>query len=398
MTIARLLRRSILRNRFRSLSVFICAALVAGLAVAATAVVRGAEAGLRGNLQRLGADILVLPWGTITDEVGGVRLMSAAVERWMPESHVRKIAQVEGVAEVSPQLYLATLRGSAYCRLPEMFLVAYDPATDFTLHPWLDEGPRPSLADGEAIAGAQVTPPEGSSTLILFGHPIRVVGRMQPTSTTIDQSVFVSLDTARKLVASAGTQGDRTLAVQPGSVSAVMVRVDLESDPHEVALRILDRVPGAVPLETPDLFQTERRQQIGVLRTLLGVLAVVWLLAVVFMGLVFSLTAHQRRSEIGVLRALGFSRLFALRILLLESLVLALAGGFGGIAVSAASLALSGQGMAEWAGIPLRAPSLLGLLSISLAGQFAALLSVALAAFIPSWRLTRQEVALTMRE
>ena len=125
--------KNVLGNRFRSLAVCICAALVASLVLAATLIVRGAEESLRANLQRLGADILVLPWGTMTEKIGGVRLMSATIDGWMPRAHVAQIAALDGVSEVSPQLYLGSLKNSAYCTQPEMLVVAYDPATDFTL-------------------------------------------------------------------------------------------------------------------------------------------------------------------------------------------------------------------------------------------------------------------------
>ena len=69
MRLFRLAWKNILGSGFRSLVVAVCAALVAGLALSATFVVRGAEASLRTNLQRLGADILVLPWGTMTEKI-----------------------------------------------------------------------------------------------------------------------------------------------------------------------------------------------------------------------------------------------------------------------------------------------------------------------------------------
>jgi ABC-type lipoprotein release transport system permease subunit len=48
--------------------------------------------------------------------------------------------------------------------------------------------------------------------------------------------------------------------------------------------------------------------------------------------------------------------------------------------------------------LPRLTPSPLELISFSLGGQTLALISVALAAFIPAWRISRIEVALTMKE
>ena len=102
MRLSRLVWRNVAGNAFRSGAVLLCAALVAGLVLTATFVERGPEAGLRDNHERLGADMLVLPWGTMTDKIGGVRLMSAAIDRWMPRATLARLAATEGVAQVSP--------------------------------------------------------------------------------------------------------------------------------------------------------------------------------------------------------------------------------------------------------------------------------------------------------
>jgi putative ABC transport system permease protein len=157
-------------------------------------------------------------------------------------------------------------------------------------------------------------------------------------------------------------------------------------------------VPGVVPLETPDLFQTERRQMAGVLRTILGLLGVIWALTVVFMTLVFSVAANERRWDMGVLRALGFPRTLVLKVLLLEGATLALVGGSAGVLLSIAGFSALGSSLAQVARLPIHMPSPLGLLSLSLGGQTTALLSVTLAAFVPAWRISHEEVALSMRE
>jgi putative ABC transport system permease protein len=392
----RLAWQNIVGDRFRSLAIFVCAFLVAALALTATFVVRGAEAGLRDNLQRLGADILVLPWGTMTDKIGGVRLVSADIGGWMPRAYMDKIAQVEGVVQVSPQLHLDTLANSPFCHQCDLYLVAFDPATDFTLSPWV-EGGKTAIGAGEAYAGSRLTLPE-SGKLALYGDDLTLRGRLAPTGTSIDQTVFVSFETALAMqTGSAGSERGLQLQTMPESISATMVRLELGSDAHEVAIRILEEVPGVVPLETPNLFRAERRLMIGILRTLLAILAGVWVLAVVFMGMVFSIAVNERRQELGVLRALGFTSRAIFRILLTEGMILALAGGLAGAAVTALALTLGSGQVAAMARLPLQTPSLTMLLGWALGGQLLALLSVTLAALLPAWLISRQEVALTMR-
>ena len=44
-----------------------------------------------------------------------------------------------GVAVASPQVYLESLSHASCCAVSHMFIVAYDPRTDFTVEPWLHQ-------------------------------------------------------------------------------------------------------------------------------------------------------------------------------------------------------------------------------------------------------------------
>ena len=161
---------------------------------------------------------------------------------------------------------------------------------------------------------------------------------------------------------------------------------------------MLEEVDSVTPLETPNFFQTERRQMIGILRILLGSLGGIWALSMVFMGLVFSFAVNERRYEIGALRAIGFPSRLIFRVLLLEGATLAIAGGFAGVLITILGFAVFGNQVERITNLPLSFPSTLGLISFSLSGQTLAFVSVTIAAFIPAWRISHEEVALTMRE
>jgi putative ABC transport system permease protein len=388
--------RNVFGNSFRSVAIFSTAALIAGLALTATLLVRGAEASLRSNLDRMGADILVLPWGTITEKIEGVRLMSAAIDGWIPLAYMDQIAAMEGVVAVSPQLYLGVLDDSPYSPYPKMYLVSFDPATDFTLQPWM-ENKRTGLEVGEAIGGAHISLPSGSSEFELHGVQLKLVDRLTKTDTTIDDTLFVSFETAEQMEIWSSEHENSSLKLMPGAVSAIMVKVGMDSDPHEVAVRMLEEIKGVTPLENPRFFQAERRQMIGVLQMLLGALAGIWILAVAFMGLVFSIAVNERRFEMGVLRAIGFPSPMIMKTLLFEGVSLALTGGFVGVLITVILFYALGQQFVAWTSLPLYAPSPLGMIVLLLWGLFLALLSVTLAAFLPAWRISREEAAVSMR-
>jgi putative ABC transport system permease protein len=389
--------KNILADNFRSLAVFLCAALMAGLALGATFIVKGAEASMHANLQKMGADILILPWGTITDKIGGARLMSAAIDGWLPRSYLDSIASLEGVNRVSPQLHLADIKNSPYSPHPQIFLVAYDPETDFTLLPWAEMGKTSKLGQGQAILGSSINLPEGENKLTLFDFELVVAGRLDSTGTSIDQTVFVSFETAEEFIAKAHAQLNPQVRAVSGSISAIMVEVKLQNEPHDVAVRILEEAPGVVPLKTTGMLETERRQILGVRRTLFGILGGVWTLSVIFIGLVFTIAVNERKQEIGILQAIGLPKTAIVKVLLYEGALLALLGGAFGVLTVSITLELLGRQAVYLAGLPVYMPPLSGLVVFSLLGQALTLGSVVLAAFIPAWKISRMEVADVMR-
>ena len=398
MTLRRLVLRNILGNLFRSGAIFLCAALVAGLSLSATLVVRDAETGLRRNLSRMGADIIVIPWGTMSEDFDSAHLVGMMTDRWMPRAYMERIAAVQGVEIVSPQLYLSTLTDSPFCSLPEMYLVAYDPVTDFVLEPWLEHDPIGNLRLGEAVGGAVVFDPDGDQSIQVYDYPLKLIRTLETTGGDVDQVLFVSFETAQAILEQVQRQPKPAFEIAPESISSAMVKVQLGNDPHEVAVRILEEVPSVVPIESTGFFQTQRSQMVGLLRIVLLLAGLTWVLATLFMGLVFSLAANERRREIATLRALGATRPFVLKTLLLEGVALAVSGGLIGIGLTVLTSGLFQKQIAQIANIQIVLPSPLVLAGMAAAGLSLAVISVTIAAWIPASRLSRQELATAMRE
>lgn len=398
MNLRRLVLRNILGSLFRSGAIFLCAILVAGLSLSATFVVHGAQSGLRRNLSRMGADIIVIPWGTMSQDFDGAHLAGMMTERWMPRAYMDRIVAVPGVEVVSPQLYLSTIADSPFCSMPDLYLVAYDPVTDFVLEPWLEHEPVGNLRLGEAVGGVAVSDPDGDQKIHVYGYPIRLIGTLEETGGDADQSLFISFDTAQMIMEQVQSQPRPPFEIAPESISTAMVKVRLGSDAHQVAVRMLEQVPGVVPIESTGFFQTQRAQVVGLLRTLLILAGLTWFLAILFMGLVFSLAANERRREIAMLRALGATKTVVLRTLLLEGVILAITGGTIGIGLTILAAGLFREQLAHATGIQILMPEPLVLAGLAAAGLVLAVVSVTLAAWLPASRLSRQEPALAMRE
>jgi putative ABC transport system permease protein len=397
MNLYRLALRNLSGNAFRSWVVAICAFLVAGFVLATTLILRGAEDSLRLAIDRLGADVIVVPEGTQT-KVESALLMGHSEEVWMPADTLEKVAAVEGVEAVTPQIYLSTLKDASCCSVSDMFLIAYEPETDFTLRPWLEENVGDELKLGEAIGGTYVFVPEGEQNIQIYGYFITLKANMEPTGTGLDQSMFLTYETAEDIARLSPNLAEKALVLPKDSISTILVKTAPGEDPYEVALRIMHEVPNVTPIESPGMFQSYRKQMNSLLRVVLVVIGITLGLSLLLIGLIFSMAANERRRELGVLRAMGATRSFVFQSLLVEAGFLALAGALAGISFTVLATYLFRQALMSSMGLPFLLPSVGALLVQVTGGMVLALGSVTIAALIPAYRISQQDPANAMRE
>ena len=186
-----------------------------------------------------------------------------------------------------------------------MFIVVYDPATDFTVTPWLQKNLGRALKEGEVVGGAFVFVPPQQKYLKIYGTNLTLVGNLGATGTGIDQTLFMTEDTAKAIAASSLTTAIEPLSFDPTQISAIMVKVTPGTDVHSVAQQIMLDTSGMVPIESPNLFGAFRTQMNGLLWGFLSITILIWVVAAVLIGIIFSMAAHERRREVAVLRAVG---------------------------------------------------------------------------------------------
>ncbi len=397
MQLMRLALKNIRGSGFRSIAIFLAVVSMTGFLLATTLIIAGARYSLDSGLERLGADILVVPEGAEI-KIETALLMGKPVDVWMPRENIQKVANIPGVEAVSPQIYLASMFDSPCCAVSEMFIVVYDPDTDFTIAPWLERNLGRSLTKGEVIGGDYIFVPDGSQYIKLYGDDTDLVGILEPTGTGMDQTLFMTLDTAIAMAEASRTTALMTLNIDPDMISTIMVKVAPEVDPHRVAIQIFKDTEGMVPIESPNLFGTFRSQMNGLLWGFFAITVIVWAVTMILTGIIFSMAANERRREMAVLRAVGATRNFIFRSVLTEAALLALGGAVIGIAAAASGLYIFKDTIAGSLKMPFLFPSISSFIGLFSVGVTLAIVSVALSALIPALRLSRQELAIAMRE
>ena len=394
MTLLYLVLQGLKGRPFRSLLIVFFILVLTGFLVVTTVSLRGMEESLRTGMERLGADILIVPYD-MTDQVQKEVLTGRLVTSdSMPAGHVGKILEMEAVQQASPMLYLRTIMGAPYGIADELFLVAFDPETDFTILAWLKDKLSRPLGIHDAIGGASIDPIDPAKHILVNRYELALIGNLEPTGIWFDQTLFVTFDTARDMLAQGAISGE----VSIDTVTTIAVDLKPGYDAGRTALEMLLAAPGIWPVKTAKLMTSLAAQRAGLIQSLFIALGIIWILAVVLTGFVFSLIVNERRREIGMLRAAGASRNFIFRLFLTENIILATGGGITGIAVSIFPLYFFSSWLESTLQIEVLLPSLLGLVVFTSGCFLIALVLILPALLYPAIRASRLDPAVAMRE
>ena len=358
---------------------------------------RGGQESLRLARDRLGADVVVVPRGSVSG-VEGALLLGNATNTYMPRSVVDEVRAVPGVAQASPQLYLTSMANSSCCSVSLMFMFAFDPVTDFTIQPWLEDKLGHDLQVGQAVGGSDVFVPEGDDKIKLYGYEFDLVGNLERTGTNLDQTLFMTFPTAFSMQQVSQTEAKMALPVLSDTASSVLVKVDESADRAAVAEAISESIPEVEAVPSVQMFSSYGDQISGVLRTLIVIVVLTVILSLTLMAVIFWMSVHERSRQIGVLRALGATQRYVLSAYLTEAALLSLAGGLAGAVLAAVVIYFFHDLLVSALGFTILLPSVLSMIVLVVVGLLVALVVAAAAAFVPALRASRQEPAVSMRE
>ena len=313
----------------RTWLLFSIVAVVSCTLFAATLFLKSVNNALRIGTYRLGADILVVPESAET-KVQAALLSGEPTQFLMDRSILDKVKGTDGVQSVTPQLFIKP--ASFFCCLTEdVFLIAIDQKTDFTVKPWLEKNIGRMLSTSEVIIGGKI-PVITGDTIPFFGSRFIVAGKMEPTGMNIvDRGVFMSMDAAYAMAENSKVEALQLLEIGRDEISTVLVQIKEDTRPDRIAIRIEHDIPGVKALVSDTVISTVRRQLAGLIRAILAISGILWLVVILSMAFAFTMIVNERRREIGLLRAMGANKRHIVAILLIEASLLSSGGGAAGI-------------------------------------------------------------------
>lgn len=318
---------NLFRQRLRSLVTAGGVAVALGMLFLLLAFERGYRDGLRGELDRLGAHLIVVPKGCPYD-AASIALHGARWPCYLKAEYLREVEQTRGVGTAAPVLMnalpdAATGAQNVYCGVTESI-------TRLKNHWRFAEGGFP-VNSGEILIGSELAKTRKwglGQSVALPGIPDargKIAGILAPTQGADDLFVYMPLPDAQKYFR------------RSEQLTHILVRL---SDPDDLdrvteALRGCDAGLDMTVVPLAHLFETIQGL-VRATRLLLGCIALAALLAAAAgVTNTILMAVAERTREIGVLRALGASRATVFGMIWLETVALCLVGGLAGITLAA---------------------------------------------------------------
>ncbi len=304
---------------------------------------------------RLGADIIVVPAG-YDSQIQGAILRGEPIDAYFPEAELNVLDELEEVEAVSPQLFVQTLSASC-CDYP-LQLIGYDAKRDFSISAWVNSRLPRELKEGEVVVGANIIGQKGEE-LRFFSKAFHIAARMDKTGMGFDNSVFMTMETARKLMAEPVFRGAHPGLGKEEMVSVALLRIRPEYKSKDVAAKITSLYKGkSIYALTTGNFLRSTRDRFDMMRIFIGLILILTLLLVSLGAiLIFRTILRERRAEIYALRLLGAKPVFLGRTLFLEGLLVCGLGALIGATLSLVTSLLLAQLLESLLQLPWLNPS-----------------------------------------
>ena len=388
--------KNLLAKPVRTACLFAVITILAFTFFGGTILALNLRQGLVTMTKRFGADLMVIPEGA-SEKAQALLLRGESGYFYFNTDIVDIVGRTEGVTRASPQLFLTSL--SADCCDDAVQLIAYDPATDFVVQPWIAEKKHAAIRDDQVIIGNNVGV-RTNGTIKLFNREYPVAAQLSKSASGYDTSIFMTMNTMRGLIENAHELKYNFLAdkYEGEVISAILVKADKSSPSSAIAWNIQRQTEGVEVLISQSIFARIAGTISGLVKYIQLFSVALWALAVIVLAAVFSGTIHERKKEFAVLRILGATRRKLVGIVLNESLIAGIAGGFAGIVLACLAVFPFSIYISEQLELPYLESPFLHIILPVLGSLFLSVIAGPLSSLYSALRISKAETYFTMRE
>ena len=386
-----------LRKPGRSTALVLISLLLSFCVLAGVLLISGLQSGLDSLEARLGADIMVVPYEATTKaNLNGMILQGNPGNFYMSDSKYEELKEIEGVGQISEQFFLAST--SASCCSSKVQLIGFDPETDFTIKPWINNMYSDELGYGEVFVGHDINAFPGD-TLTFFGTEVTVVARLDQTGTYLDTAVFADKATIKDLIRDAYDKQIYDFGgLDPDEVvSAVLINVAEGYTIEDVLNDINIHVRKVEAVQTQEMVADVSYKLSGISGISWVLIAAVWILVLIILVLAYTMICGERKKEFAVLRLIGSSRMSLSGILLRETLLTSSLGSICGAALAILVVKLFGNMIESSLSMPFLLPGVSNLLILALCAVLSSVLAASVSAAVSAYRMSRIDAALILR-
>ena len=367
--------KNLVRKPARSLALIFISAFLALSAFGGTVMVMSLSNGINSLSARLGADIIVTPYAA-TSQVSydSVIIQGKPGQFYMDSKYYEEIkTEIEGIDKITAQFYLASAKAS--CCSSRLQIIGFDPATDFSIQPWVEKSYSDKLGLYDAVVGSDVTP-NTDMTVEIYGKTLHVQAVLDKTGTELDSALYVDIDTMKELIRAHNEKNpNQEKTIDPDNVvSSILIKVADGYDIDEVAGDINLHVRQVKAIRTQNMISGVSESLSGVSATISLLMVVVWILSAVILAIVFTMNINERKKEFAVLRVLGASRVKLAGLVFREAALYGFLGSLFGAVLTVLITALFTPAIENMIGLPFLLPPVPVML---IAGALTVVLTVA---------------------
>lgn len=392
----RLALENLRRKPFRTACLVFLVALFACALFSGCILNANLRGGLTGLAGRLGADILLVPYG-YEGNMQGALLRGEPSSFYMKAELADKVRNYFGVAAATPQLFMASL--SAGCCTAKVQIIGYDPQTDFLVKPWINQKFPGNLEPGHVVTGARIIPGVGEP-IMFFGRNYTIAAKMETTGMGFDTSIFMTMDDVHDLMRfNSMVEGDADSLKD--YISAVAIKARPGVAPKDLANELMQAyaVEYNLDMVVTKGMLTDIASRLHNIAYFIYVLAIMlWVLALIVLFVVFSSFLGERKQELSLLRILGASRAWLAGLIMREAVYISMLGALLGIIVAALIIFPFGGLIFSAIGLPYVALSAWNILGCFILTFVLAGITGPLGSLYAVMSITRFDVYSTLRE